>query len=169
MYCSLVPMIQSTEYWAFYCQSCLLPDFSDHRFAEQLIPFHMSTRESSSGITIIHFIQSQHIPFSIQNHAHIHKAHFLCPAPWCFIQWFSDSFIYIWTFWSVVLKYFTIWNPNFRCYYFFTNRIHHFFQMLFIRKNIFFCIIVSGCLKHPVRNLFFLLQFKLRIFLVCLQ
>ena len=35
----------------------------------------------------------------------------------------------------------------------------NFFQMFVIRKSTFFHIIISGCLKHPFRNLFFLLHF----------
>ena len=57
----------------------------------------------------------------------------------------------------IMLEDLAVWNPDFCIFDFFINRIHYFFQMFVIRKCTFFHIIISGCLKHPFRNLFFLL------------
>ena len=104
-------------------------------------------------------IQCQYISFIVLNHTHIHKTDLLNPALFFFIQRFSDTFVDIRSFGFIMLEDLSIRNPDFCIFNFFINRIHHFFQMFVTRKSTFFHIIISGCLKHPFRNLFFLLHF----------
>ena len=156
MYTVLMPVIQTTKLRRLNRKSRLFPHFPDYGFLKYFILFYMSARKSCTGIAVIHLIQRQYISFIILYHTHIHKTDFLVSVLFLFIQFFSYTPVNSWPFRFIMPEHFSIRNPDLCFFDFFINYIHHFFYLSVIWKCVIFCIIVSGYLKHPFCNLFFL-------------